>query len=293
MKPRSVPSGAVITPMLAEQHGSMRTELIPSGDWVRALNDWTLWQQASHVPLTTQKLRSYHIRRLALDVACAPTEVTAAQLLDHLKRPGWNAGTKHSRRTTLRAFFSWMCLTDRMMIDPSVKLPSIRVPVGQPRPAEADAVEQGLASANARVRLMVELGVRVGLRCCEIAKVHHDDVVGAIGNRSLRVQGKGAKRRLMPMPDDLAEQLLEHDGWVFPGQIDGHLSPGYVSKLVSKALGSATAHQLRHLFATRTMRSSGGNLRVVQELMGHASLATTQIYTQVNDDELRRAVLAA
>lgn len=280
---------------LKEVHAGsmMRNELIPSGDWVGVLDAWTLWQQGSNVPLTTQKLRSYHLRRFALDVECAPTEVTTTQLLEHLRQPAWKAGTKHSRRTTLRAFFSWMLLTGRAVSDPSAALPTIRVPIGKPRPAGKDAVANGRAASDDRVRLMVELALRIGLRCCEIAKVSSDDVTGEPGSRSLRVQGKGSKWRKLPLPDDLADELLEHDGFVFPGQIDGHLSAGYVSKLVSRALGGATAHQLRHLFATNTMRSSGGNLRIVQELMGHASLATTQIYTEVSDDELRRAVLAA
>lgn len=132
------------------------------------------------------------------------------------------------------------------------------------------------------------------MRCCEIAMVHSDDVRGERGERLLLVHGKGGKQRLTPISDALAVVLLGFGGFVFPGKIDGHLSAGYVSKLLSRGMGEhGTAHRLRHRAGTRWLRTSGGNIRVVQELLGHASVATTQIYTHVGDDQLRSAALAA
>lgn len=141
---------------------------------------------------------------------------------------------------------------------------------------------------------MVEVAAHTGMRCCELAVLHRDDVHGPRGLRSLLVHGKGGKQRVLPISDYLALRILDHEGYVFPGQIDGHLSAGYVSKLLSRALaGLATGHQLRHRYATDSLRRSGGNLRVVQELLGHSSVATTQVYTAVDDGELRRAAIAA
>jgi integrase len=111
---------------------------------------------------------------------------------------------------------------------------------------------------------------------------------------SLRIPGKGGKTRLVPLDVDLADMLLAKQGYAFPGKIDGHLSPAYVSRVVSKVLpDGVTAHKLRHRFATRAYRGSNSNLRAVQELLGHSSIATTQVYVSVDADELRQAALSA
>jgi integrase/recombinase XerC len=144
------------------------------------------------------------------------------------------------------------------------------------------------------VRLMVELAASAGLRCCEIAVVHTDDVSQEADGWVLQVHGKGAKVRVIPVMTELATALLRGGrGYVFPGDIEGHLSSGYVSKLVSRSLpGGWTAHTLRHRFAS-TAYSVDSDLRAVQELLGHASIATTQIYVKVPDDAKRRAVVGA
>lgn len=273
----------------------MRTELITPESWRIALSEWIGWQRASHVPSTTTKLRSYHLRRFAISCAVAPFEAEIGVLVDHVATPGWSAGTRRSVRTSLRSFYSWAHARGYMTTNPAALLPAVTVPIGKPRPASDSAVKAGLTNVDERVRLMVQLGSRAGLRCCEIAVLATTDVVGEAGSYSLLVHGKGGRERYVPIADDLARTILRRPtGWAFPGQIDGHLSAAYVSKLISRALdGTTTAHKLRHRFGTRALRASGGNLRVVQELLGHASVATTQIYTLVDDAELRSAALAA
>lgn len=288
-------------PELGEERGlylvagsGMKTELICPPSWARILNDYLSWQHMARIPATTMKLRSYHLRRFAITAGLEPNEIGAEVLRDHIDNPDWAPGTSRSVRTTMRSFFGWALEEGVIQIDPSAKLPTIRVQAGKPRPASDDAVEAGQEAKDERVRLMVDLGSHVGLRCCEIAVVQSSDVYGLPGSYSLLVHGKGGKLRLVPVADTLAVVLLEMCGYAFPGQIDGHLSAAYVSKLISRAMhGLSTAHPLRHRFATRALRASGGNLRVVQELLGHASVATTQIYTLIENDELRRAALAA
>lgn len=96
---------------------------------------------------------------------------------------------------------------------------------------------------------------------------------------------------MIPVPSTLARDILAANGWLFEGNIDGHLSAAYVSKLISRALPEGwTAHTLRHRFASMAYIGAGKDIRAVQELLGHASVATTQIYTAVEDDVMRAAV---
>ena len=87
---------------------------------------------------------------------------------------------------------------------------------------------------------------------------------------------------------------MSTEGWLFPAwPAGGHLSPERVGKLVAAALPAGwTMHKLRHRFATRVYRGSR-NLRAVQVLLGHASIATTERYTAVDDDEIRAAMMSA
>lgn len=100
---------------------------------------------------------------------------------------------------------------------------------------------------------------------------------------------------LTPLYAKFGKQLLAHPpGPIFPGRVNGMISPAYVSKLLSAVLPEGvTGHKLRHRFATRAYRNSNHNLRAVQQLLGHASIATTQVYTEVDSDELRQAALSA
>lgn len=160
-----------------------------------------------------------------------------------------------------------------------------------------------MIAATPRVMLMLRLATEVGLRRCEVARVHTRDLLDGIDGAQLLVHGKGGKDRLLPIADDLAEQLAlgaeghtagaQCEGWLFPGDDEGHLSPRWVGRLCGNAMpGVWTMHKLRHRFATKAYRGTR-NLRAVQTLLGHASVATTERYTAVDDSELREAMLAA
>jgi integrase len=128
------------------------------------------------------------------------------------------------------------------------------------------------------------------MRRAEVAQVHRRDVVEDLLGWSLVVHGKGSKDRIVPLPSDLARVIRSADGYLFPGRIDGHLSPRYVGKLVARALDDGTTmHQLRHLCATEVHRETK-DLRLVQAMLGHASLATTQRYVAVDDAAMRAAI---
>jgi integrase/recombinase XerC len=277
----------------------MGSVLIAPPAWSTELDRFDAW--ASGLPVSTRRLRNYHLRRFAVAVNKPPYDVTLDDLVGHLNNPLWAANTKAAARSSLRAFYKWATVSERIGRNPSEFLPSPRPPRGYPRPASEDAIDAALASADPRTALMIRIGSRAGLRAHEIAKVHSDHVVRREVMRqgkkkvtwTLIVKGKGSKVRRVPLPKSLAKTIAGAGGYVFPGKIEGHISAGYVTKLVSRALPrGVTAHMLRHRFASMAF-SGDHNMRAVQELLGHASIATTQIYTAVDDEDLEHAAFAA
>ena len=134
---------------------------------------------------------------------------------------------------------------------------------------------------------MLALAAFCGLRCCEISALDGGDVHDRRTPGLLVVHGKGSKIRVVPL-HHLAGELLRGHGIPAAGPVFGRASgvrvpAGEVSKLLRAHLEAcglgATAHQLRHWYATETYERSGGDLRMVQELLGHSSPATTAVYT--------------
>lgn len=141
---------------------------------------------------------------------------------------------------------------------------------------------------------MLRLAAELGLRRGEVARCRREDLERDLAGWTLAIRGKGERFRRLPLSDGLAAAIRTHAdaGWLFPGQVDGHLSPHYVGKLVARALPDGWAmHSLRHRFATLAY-SEDRDMFTVQELLGHASPVTTRLYVQVPADALRRTVEA-
>lgn len=107
------------------------------------------------------------------------------------------------------------------------------------------------------------------------------------------MHGKGGRQRVVPLTNELAAAVRARGrGYLFPGRDNGHLSPRWVGKIVTLLLpGESTMHQLRHRFATRAY-SVDRDVFTVQELLGHASPATTRRYVMVPRSALRDTVRA-
>ncbi|WP_157001415.1 tyrosine-type recombinase/integrase [Agromyces laixinhei] len=263
--------------------------------WHEPLTDYLAWLRAAGRPRSTIYQRSYQLRRFAHETRVEPFEATLDLLVAYLGSHGWANATQHAARSTLRGFYDWAHVTGRSESNPAARLPKIRQPAGKPRPASDDALAAGLVEADERVKLMLRLAAGAGLRASEVARVHTRDVEPDLDGYSLRVLGKGGRVRVVPLTRALALALRSlPGGFVFPGQDAGHLSGAYVSKLMSRALpDGVTAHMLRHRFASRAYVGSGRDIRAVQELLGHSSVATTQVYTAVPRGALRAGVEAA
>lgn len=145
--------------------------------------------------------------------------------------------------------------------------------------------------------MMVLLAALQGLRVHEVAKVHSRDV--DLHDGTIEVLGKGGKVAILPLHDDIraaikTEQMTSSGYWFESRNRPGKpIQPASVSKAVGKAMDlagvSGTPHSLRHYFGTQLVRS-GANLRVVQELMRHSSINTTQGYIEVQGAEMRAAL---
>lgn len=248
----------------------------------------------THSPRTV-KLRLYHLNRVRKFVGKEPADVTVEDLTGYFTNRTWSPNTRAVVKASMSVFWKWAVDNEYLTKNPASKLMRLKVPQGKPKPASDDALEQALAKASPKVRLMVRLGERCGLRAMEIAAVHTRDLEQDDLGWTIRVLGKGSKTRIVPVSDEFAAELLDRTpGYIFPGRTDGHVSPAYVSRAVSAVLPpGVTAHKLRHRFATKALRGSGNNLRAVQELLGHESIATTQVYTGIGNDQLRQAALSA
>lgn len=141
---------------------------------------------------------------------------------------------------------------------------------------------------------MLKLAGVCGLRRGEIARVRREDITEDLVGWTLRVRGKGGHERLVPLPDDLAREILKQSpGWLFPSpKTSGPLTAAHVGVLVSALLPEGwTCHTLRHRCAT-VAYADQRDLRAVQELLGHAKPETTALYTEVPLDAIRSAVRA-
>jgi integrase len=267
---------------------------VVSAPWREALSGWKLWMRAAGRPNTTVRLREYQLRRFAADTLRDPWEVTSEDLIAWVATQRWAPESRRSYRSALRSFYGWGHEAGHTTKNAAAMLPPVPLPIRAPHPAPDDVLFEALQKCDGRLRLMVLLAARLGLRRGEIAKVHSDDIVTSPLGWSLHVVGKGRRQRVLPLAGELREVLTAAaPGYAFPGQIDGHLSPAYVGKLVSRVLGPGWAtHGLRHRFATAAYAGQR-DLFAVQALLGHSRPETTMQYVALPDGALRAAVGAA
>ena len=153
-----------------------------------------------------------------------------------------------------------------------------------------------------RDRAVLELLYGCGLRVAELVALDWEDV--DIKERWLRVRGKGEKERLVPMGRFAQKALTEWQavlgkkgGPLFPGEGCERIAVRTVRRIVSRAakrvgLVGVSPHVLRHSFATH-MLEGGASLRVLQELLGHQSLVTTQRYLKISYEQLKKGYVSA
>lgn len=204
----------------------------------------------------------------------------------------WSRNTKVNYHKHLIRFYRWATSpTDPWLsYDPSAELHAPKETTGVPRPAAHDLVHRAIYDTADPWRIYCRLAVLGGLRACEIAALRREDVTVEV----MHIFGKGDKMRIVPTHPLIWELVRP----LPPGHIvrrpSGRPPNGdWVSTQTAHylaAVGIPTKlYPLRHFFAS-TINQRYGDIRVVQELLGHASVMTTQRYTAVTASRLREAV---
>jgi len=218
--------------------------------------------------------------------------------------------TANRRLATLRRYYGWALRTGRVAADPCLTLHAAKQPARLPKTLSETQVDALLAAPDVgkplglRDRAMIETLYATGLRVSELVGLGVLDV--SLNEGVIRVvQGKGGKDRLVPLGAEAAHWIDRYAHEIRPELLGAHSSPALfvtsrctgmtrqafwqiIKKYAVQAhiLAPLSPHVLRHAFATHLL-NHGADLRVVQMLLGHADISTTQIYTHVARERLK------
>ncbi|MCK2021884.1 tyrosine recombinase XerC [Microbacterium sp. kSW2-24] len=271
--------------------------------------------------LSAATVRAY--RSDLRDLTASAGDITIGDVdLDVLRDWLWKATQRGDARSTLarraaaaRSFFTWATEHEIIAHDPSLRLIAPKrgrtLPVVASKDAMTSLLEQHRIRATAggdplalRDHAILETLYGSGIRVSELCGLDIDDL--DVDRRTARVLGKGAKERVVPFGVPAREALNAYlrrarpalvarsdapGAAVFLGSRGGRIGPRAVYSLVAEVLGPLVGsetvgpHALRHTAATHLL-DGGADLRAVQEILGHASLGTTQIYTHVSAERL-------
>lgn len=262
------------------------------------LADWEIWQTAQRLSRRTIEERLRVVRQFHVESGVQPVSAEALDVVRWMAgHEGWSDSTTVTYSSYLSAWFRWLNVTDRRSDNPMVKVGTPRAPEREPRPIADRDVPRLLSTRMwGSTRVMILLALLAGLRVHEIAHIRGEDFDLVAG--LLWVRGKGRKVKSVPLHPILREIAVNEmplEGYWFP--MRGCPSEPMLAKSVSDVVGRAmrragvrgTPHSLRHWYAT-ALHDDGNDIRVVQELMRHKSISSTQIYTRVTDVRRREAV---
>ena len=237
-----------------------------------------------------------------------PDRESFKRYLDHLEKTGFSPSTRMRKQAALRSFFQYLLSEDKLKMDPSAdfKLPKLgsRLPKALNM---SDTISLLRASTkNKRDLAIIELLYATGLRASELISLQMNDVNIEAG--FVKCLGKGEKERIVPVGQVALKALSEYleerpkllrkesentlfidrNGTALSRQALWDLIKKYVKK--SGIRGKTSTHTLRHSFATHLLEH-GADLRTVQEMLGHSNISTTEIYTSVSRERLKKIYL--
>jgi integrase/recombinase XerD len=234
----------------------------------------------------------------------APSRATGAG-----RKPGIRASTQARIHSSLKRYYQYALRNGRTQVDPTLTLDTPRKPSRFPRTLSEADIEALLAAPDVatplglRDRAMLEVLYASGLRVSELVSLKASSVDLSMG--VVRVLGKGAKERLVPLGEESVTWLQRYErtarlellagrasDFVFITGHGGPMTRQAFWQLIKRHAANAipgrplSPHTLRHAFATHLL-NHGADLRVVQMLLGHADISTTQIYTHVARERLK------
>jgi integrase len=212
-----------------------------------------------------------------------------------LYRDEWSASTKADYFQALHQFYVWADgrhLSFNPMADDD-EFPHPARKAGRPRPITNEQLERILTHAHEPVDLWALIAAYEGARCIEISNLDREH----IDAEHTWLLGKGGKERLVPT-DQLVWAVVRDlpGGPVARNRAGRRLGPKYISNVANLhfrtelAMPGVTMHRVRHWFGTHAQRGGSRDIRVTQEMLGHASPETTALYTAVAYEDMRAAV---
>ena len=239
------------------------------------------------------------------------SEIRRADILDHLStlvERNLSSRSRERHFVAIKQFHRYLCEENHLQKDCTANLDGPRVSKMLPHVMTRDDVESLLAQPDlskprgVRDAAMLELMYSAGLRISELISLKGEDVRADIG--FLKCRGKGGKQRLIPIGKVAEEKLRRHlevhpgpkSDWLFLTRLGKPFTRQGCWKMIRGYIRSTgisrkvTPHTLRHSFATHLL-AGGANLRSIQEMLGHADISTTQIYTHVTSDRLKETHL--
>ena len=257
-------------------------------------------------------LSTLHLNGNPTDWCRVGTEAVVAYVLD-LKDRRYAPASVARKVAAVKSFFQFLHAEGAIQHNPTESLESPRVGKSLPKPLTIQQMDELLeqpakrtSPESLRDQAMLELLYATGLRVTELVSLNLDSISLEPRSPSVRCLGKGAKERTIPIHEQALRALVTYlnDGRarlvknkkeraLFVNRRGERLTrQGFWLILKQYARearieGSVTPHTLRHSFATHMLRG-GAPLRSVQELLGHANISTTQVYTQITDEHVRR-----
>ncbi|KKM16371.1 hypothetical protein LCGC14_1686540, partial [marine sediment metagenome] len=226
-----------------------------------------------------------------------------------MSKAGKSAATINLRMSGLNEFFGFLTMTDRIAGNPMLALADelVKGPKTLPKVLSVSQMGKFVRAVKERTRrnllernvAMAELLWATGARATEITDIKVGDL--RLGERQILIHGKGGKERLVPITPSAATAIAAHieraglqrHEYLFQTRNGDQLTRQDIGRFVKQYAIKAGlpswvhAHTLRHTFATQLLEG-GADLRTIQELLGHGSISTTQIYTWIESDRLRR-----
>ena len=258
--------------------------------------DW-LTEQKGYSPNTRdayeRDIRQWLDHMTGLD-ADIPSRRQAMSYLAGLRQQGNSPRTLVRKLASLRGFYRWGQQHELVSENPWLLMDTPKVIKRLPRILKPADIQHAMAQLadNPQAQLMLELLYAAGLRVSELTKL----VPGQVDceRQFVRVLGKGQKERIVPLPAGTCQRLAsllrqppKPRPWVFCTPNGQPFSRYDLWRLMKQLGADWYPHRLRHSFATHLLEN-GADLRVVQELLGHSDVATTQQYTQLSRQHLRQ-----